>query len=39
MSEAQPFAAYLKSNSTATHDSVDNLVMSVKPFSTPENYI
>ena len=39
MSETQPFAAYLKSNSTATHDSVDNLVMSVKPFSTPENYI
>ena len=39
MSEAQTFAAYLKSNSTATHDSVDNLVMSVKPFSTPENYI
>lgn len=39
MSEVQTFAAYLKSNSTATHDSVDNLVMSVKPFSTPENYI
>ena len=39
MSEVQTFAAYLKSNSTATHDSVDNLVMSVKPFSTPENYV
>lgn len=37
MSE-QTFALYLKENSRATHDSVDNLVMSVKPFDTPENY-
>ncbi|XXQ68613.1 biliverdin-producing heme oxygenase [Neisseriaceae bacterium B1] len=33
------FAQYLKDNSRATHDSVDELVMSVKPFDTPENYI
>lgn len=38
MSETQTFALYLKENSRATHDSVDNLVMSVKPFSSPENY-
>lgn len=34
-----PFNQYLKENSRATHDSVDELVMSVKPFHTPENYI
>lgn len=32
-------AQYLKSNSRATHDSVDSLVMSVKPFDNKENYI
>lgn len=33
------FALYLKENSRATHDSVDNLVMSVKPFDSPEHYV
>lgn len=33
------FALYLKTNSRATHDSVDNLVMSVQPFSNNDNYI
>lgn len=33
------FAQYLKENSRATHDSVDHLVMSVKPFANQENYI
>ncbi|ULJ60541.1 biliverdin-producing heme oxygenase [Wielerella bovis] len=32
-------AKFLKYNCQTTHDSVDNLVMSVKPFDTPENYI
>lgn len=32
-------AQYLKTNSRATHDSVDHLVMSVKPFDNTENYI
>lgn len=36
---SETFAEYLKANSRATHDSVDELVMSVKPFDTPENYI
>lgn len=35
---AIPFAQYLKENSRVTHDSVDQLVMSVKPFDNPENY-
>lgn len=41
MSEAaeNTFAKRLKANTTELHDSVDNLVMSVEPFSTPENYI
>lgn len=37
--EPLTFAQYLKANSRATHDSVDNLVMSVKPFDSQENYI
>lgn len=32
------FAEYLKTNSHATHDTVDNLVSSCKPFDTVENY-
>ena len=39
MTTEQPFALYLKENCRTTHDSVDNLVMSVKPFDTRENYI
>lgn len=38
MSTVTPFAQYLKENSRVTHDSVDELVMSVKPFDNPENY-
>lgn len=38
MSETITFAQYLKDNSRTTHDSVDKLVMSMKPFSSPENY-
>lgn len=34
-----PFSQYLKENCRTTHDSVDELVMSVKPFDNPENYI
>lgn len=37
--EPLTFAQYLKANSRATHDSVDHLVMSVKPFDSQENYI
>ncbi|MFB6349193.1 biliverdin-producing heme oxygenase [Moraxella marmotae] len=33
------FAERLKQETRATHDSVDNLVMSVKPFDNPENYV
>ena len=39
MSETLPFAQYLKDNSRATHDSVDELVMSSKPFDNTDNYI
>ncbi|RRD43926.1 biliverdin-producing heme oxygenase [Comamonadaceae bacterium OH3737_COT-264] len=39
MKQAQPFNLYLKENSRATHDSVDALVMSVKPFENNANYI
>ena len=41
MSETQEltFAKRLKEQTTVTHDSVDNLVMSVQPFSSKENYI
>ena len=39
MTTEQPFALYLKETCRTTHDSVDNLVMSVKPFDTRENYI
>ena len=41
MSETQEltFAKRLKEQTTTTHDSVDNLVMSVQPFSSKENYI
>lgn len=38
-SENFTFAQFLKQNCQTTHDSVDDLVMSVKPFDTPENYI
>lgn len=39
MSETtRTFAQYLKENSRATHDSVDNLVMSCRPFDNTENY-
>lgn len=38
MTEAIAFAQYLKENSRATHDSVDELVMSMKPFDNAENY-
>ena len=34
-----PFNQYLKENCRTTHDSVDELVMSVKPFDNNENYI
>ena len=34
-----PFNQYLKENCRTTHDSVDELVMSVKPFDNTENYI
>lgn len=33
-----PFAKFLKHNTHATHDSVDQLVMSTKPFDSPEQY-
>lgn len=33
------FAKRLKEQTTAIHDSVDNLVMSVEPFSSKENYV
>ena len=33
------FAKFLKHNCQTTHDSVDNLVMSVKPFDSTDNYI
>jgi len=41
MSETQEltFAKRLKEQTTTTHDSVDNLVMSVQPFASKENYI
>ena len=39
MTENTSFSLFLKENSRATHDSVDELVMSVKPFDTPENYV
>ena len=39
MTTEQPFALYLKENCRTTHDSVDELVMSVKPFDNTENYI
>lgn len=38
MAETVTFAQYLKENTRATHDSVDELVMSMKPFDNPENY-
>lgn len=38
MSEAISFAQYLKENCRTSHDSVDHLVMSVKPFDSKENY-
>ena len=33
------FAERLKAETRVTHDSVDHLVMSVKPFDSPENYV
>lgn len=39
MSETLTFAQRLKEENRTTHDSVDNLVMSVKPFDNRENYI
>ena len=41
MSETQEltFAKRLKEQTTTVHDSVDNLVMSVEPFTNKENYI
>lgn len=39
MTEALTFAQRLKEENRTTHDSVDNLVMSVKPFDNRENYI
>ena len=33
------FAKRLKEQTTTIHDSVDNLVMSVEPFTNKENYI
>ena len=41
MSETQEltFAKRLKEQTTTIHDSVDNLVMSVEPFTNKENYI
>lgn len=37
--EAKTFAERLKEDTRTTHDSVDNLVMSVKPFADTENYV
>ncbi|MDO5073375.1 Haem utilisation protein [Neisseria animaloris] len=37
--ETPTFAQRLKEENRTTHDSVDNLVMSVQPFSNNENYI
>ena len=39
MSTPAPLTQYLKQNSHAAHDSVDQLVMSVKPFDNDENYV
>ena len=41
MSETQEltFAKRLKEQTATIHDSVDNLVMSVEPFTNKENYI
>ncbi|OSI16619.1 biliverdin-producing heme oxygenase [Neisseria dumasiana] len=36
--EAQTFAQRLKEENRTTHNSVDNLVMSVQPFANNENY-
>lgn len=36
--EPRELAAFLKANTRVTHQSVDDLVMSVQPFSTPANY-
>ena len=36
--ETQTFAQRLKEENRTTHDSVDNLVMSVEPFANNENY-
>ena len=39
MNPRADFRQTLKEQTTTTHDSVDNLVMSVQPFSSKENYI
>ena len=36
---SEQFNLFLKEKSRATHDSVDELVMSVKPFDSTDNYI
>lgn len=38
MNTHQALNLYLKENCRTSHDSVDNLVMSVKPFDNKENY-
>lgn len=39
MTSTPSFAERLKTDTRTTHGSVDNLVMSVKPFDNQENYI
>lgn len=39
MSEVQTFAERIKAETRADHEAVDNIVLSMKPFHTPENYI
>ena len=39
MSNEITFAKTLKEKTATIHDSVDNLVMSVEPFASNENYI
>lgn len=36
--QEQTFSEKLKSHSRKTHDSVDELVMSMQPFANTENY-
>lgn len=39
MSHSQTFAERLKAETRQEHEAVDNLVMSMEPFNTPNNYI